>query len=102
LNNSENIDLNKTSTLNVDSNKCTTGETFYDSNVGECRNCSTKCPSNAYIYKTCNGSHDTQCICKKGYFMAVDMSCKPCSQCESGWGKNFNQFITYWLKNVLI
>ncbi|CAG2100272.1 unnamed protein product [Medioppia subpectinata] len=78
----------KNSTLDSQAvNECHFGETYYDLERKQCVNCSADCPLNSKIHKRCNGTHDTQCVCNSGHFMAVDHTCKPCTQCESGWGK---------------
>ena len=62
--------------------------TYFDSNRKQCIKCSLECPKNSRIEKNCNQTHDIQCVCNTGFFMTIDSGCKPCSQCESGWGKS--------------
>lgn len=67
-------------------------QSYYDQNRKECLKCSNKCPDNSRLEKKCNQTHDTQCVCNSGFFMAIDSGCKPCSQCEPGWGEFNNTF----------
>lgn len=51
-----------------------------------CVRCS-KCPKNGVQLRSCNSTHDTQCMCEKGSYLSIlDYECKACSACPHGFG----------------
>ena len=69
---------------------CTDGQTYWNSIVGQCVDCTSACPAGAYVSRVCNRTHDLECQCHKGSYMSVvDKTCKPCAECPFGWGKCF-------------
>lgn len=67
---------------------CRPGETFSTtySDVATCMNCS-KCPLHALLLKECNVTHDTECVCEKGFYLDNETNqCLSCELCSHGWG----------------
>lgn len=71
----------------ISESKSCVGHKYFDGSRGQCVDCSTVCPVNSRLEHHCNRTHDIQCVCNSGFFLTTDSGCKPCSQCESGWGK---------------
>ena len=80
------------STNNTFSNpalSCSDGNTYWDPIENQCVNCTSSCPSGAYVSRSCNRTHNLECQCHKGSYMSVvDKTCKACKkECPFGWGK---------------
>ena len=51
-----------------------------------CKKCS-QCPKNGIQLRSCDSSHDTQCMCEKGSYLSIlEYECKACSACPHGFG----------------
>lgn len=62
------------------------GENQTMSSDRSCKKCS-QCPKNGIQLRSCNSTHDTQCMCEKGSFLSIlDYECKSCSACPHGYG----------------
>ena len=61
----------------------------FKTGLNELRHC-TKCRQclgrNSVIFRRCNGTHDTECRCRDGYFL--DKRTSQCSRCSKCIGKN--------------
>ncbi|XP_013791615.1 tumor necrosis factor receptor superfamily member 16-like [Limulus polyphemus] len=67
---------------------CRPGETFSATTDNEtvCKNCS-ECPEHALLHTKCNVTHDTECICEKGFYWDNEnRMCHQCELCSHGWG----------------
>lgn len=74
---------------------CIDGKTYWNNVTGQCQQCTAKCPSGAMVSRPCNRTSNLECICAKGSYLSLaDGTCKPCSECPSGYGKLFHLFQT--------
>lgn len=67
-----------------DTQACTENQTLADGK--SCSKCS-KCPKNGVLLRSCNSTHDTQCMCERGSYLSIlEYECKACSACPHGHG----------------
>lgn len=85
-NNNQHIPLNRIAKWQ----DCIDGKTYWNNVTGQCQQCTAKCPSGAMVSRPCNRTSNLECICAKGSYLSLaDGTCKPCSECPSGYGKLF-------------